>query len=279
MRNRFKLVLIVIVLGCAAIAIPAAAQTVSPQFDLSRSRTELLRKINRRISDISTVPFESSLVHAYGQEHRYGYKLNVEPVIPFSLGQDWLVLTRFDVPVVYKEQVSSGTSLGLADTKLTFLFATEKPRDGWMWGFGQLWLIPTATRTDLGSDKWGAGLTSSLVHEGENWTVGARLDHVWSFAGTGTNSLNDSFLNPWITRAWENGVTLKLESETTYKWSDTELSVPVEFGASKLLMSGNVPLSIGGDVMYWAKRAPNDPQWGLKFTLNLIFSKTKTTTQ
>src|SRR4029453_19500480 len=67
MRIILKLGLILIV---AAIALPAVAQTVSPQFDLSRSRIELLRKINRRISDISTLQFESSLVFAYGQAHQ-----------------------------------------------------------------------------------------------------------------------------------------------------------------------------------------------------------------
>jgi len=249
------------------------AQTLSPQFDLSRSKDEIVRKLNRRISDMSTMPFNSSLVFGEGIEHTFGYTLNFEPVISFPMGPDWLVLTRVEMPVVYKEQQSSGTSLGLGDTEVTLLFASKEPRKGWSWGFGQFWVTPTATREDLGQSKWGAGPATAIAHEDENWTIGTRLNHVWSFAGPGSNSLNDTFINPWITRAWKGGVTLKLESESTYKWNASEWDIPVELGASKLIMAGNQPLNIGGDVVYYAKRVPNAPTWGVRFTLNLVFPK------
>jgi hypothetical protein len=252
---------------------PVLAQDPSPAPDVSRSKIELLKKINRRVSEITTLPFKSSLLYGDGYDHTFGYNLNLEPVIPFSMGSDHMFLTRIDLPIVYKERPPDGTSLALSDTQVSFVFAPNKPRDGWMWGFGQLWLIPTATRNDLGASKWGAGLTGTLVHETDNWTVGARLDHIWSFAGPGTGSINDAYLDPWITRSWENGVSVKLESESHYKWNTEELSVPVELGASKLIMAGTQPLNIGADVLYWARRSPNDPQWGFRFTLNLVFPK------
>jgi hypothetical protein len=104
------------------------AQTMSPQFDLRRSKDEIVRKINRRISDVSTMPFNSSLVFGDSQENTFGYTLNFEPAITFPLGTDWLVLTKVELPVVYKEQRSSGTSLGLSDMEVTLLFATDQPR-------------------------------------------------------------------------------------------------------------------------------------------------------
>jgi hypothetical protein len=256
-----------------AFALPAVAQSLSPQFDLSRSKDEIVRKINRRISDISTMPFNSSLIFGDGQENTFGYTLNFEPVISFPMGADWLVLTKVELPVVYKEQRSSGTSLGLSDTEATLLFASDKPRKGWSWGFGQFWILPTATRSDLGASKWGAGPAGALVHETENWTIGTRANHVWSFAGSGTRSLNDTSINPWITRAWKGGVTLKLESDSRYQWNSSKWAIPVEFGASKLIMAGNQPLNIGGDVLYFAKYNDDDRSWGLRFTLNLVFPK------
>ena len=249
------------------------AQTMSPQFDLRRSKDEIVRKINRRISDVSTMPFNSSLVFGDSQENTFGYTLNFEPAITFPLGTDWLVLTKVELPVVYKEQRSSGTSLGLSDMEVTLLFATDQPRKGWTWGFGQFWLAPTATRTDLGASKWGAGPATALVYETDKWTFGTRINHVWSFAGSGVRSLNDTSINPWITHAWKGGVTLKLESDSTYQWNSSKWSTPVELGASKLIMAGNQPLNIGGDVLYFPKYNDGDRSWGVRFTLNLVFPK------
>ena len=262
---------------CAAFAVPGIAQTptqsLSPQFDLSHSKDEIVRKLNRRISDQSSLPFRSDFVWGDGRENVFGYTMNFEPVISFPMQPGWIALTHVDFPVVYKEKQSSGTTLNLSDTEVTLLFANEQPRKGWTWGFGQFWIVPTATRFDLGTSKWAAGPATALVHENENWTIGTKLNHAWSFAGSGIRSVNDTFINPWITYAWKDGVTVKLESDSTYRWNSSQWEVPVEFGASKLIMAGTQPLNIGGDVLYNAKHAPDTRSWGLRFTLNLVFPK------
>ena len=84
--------------------------------------------------------------------------LNIQPVIPISLNEDWLLITRWITPIVYQPNIAvpTGGANGLGDLNPTF-FLSPARLGKLIWGIGPTFLLPTATDPTLGQGKWGAG--------------------------------------------------------------------------------------------------------------------------
>ena len=86
------------------------------------------------------------------------YILNIQPVIPFQLNEEWNLITRTILPVVYQPETFPGTDseFGLSDTLFTGWFSPAASGD-LTWGVGPAIQIPTATDDYLGTEEWAAG--------------------------------------------------------------------------------------------------------------------------
>src|SRR4030095_12844003 len=115
----------------------------------------------------------------------FQYKLNIQPVIPFSLGENWNLITRTILPYIYQEdRIGTSSQSGLGDTLLSLFLSPKTPGPGGLiWGIGPALYIPTATDHLLGAEKWGAGPTALLLWQKHGWTYGALVNHIWSYAG------------------------------------------------------------------------------------------------
>ena len=74
------------------------------------------------------------------------FKLTFQPVIPFSLNENWNLISRTILPVVYQTDVfpGSGSQSGLGDTIQSLFFSPKAPTSGgWIWGAGPAFLLPT----------------------------------------------------------------------------------------------------------------------------------------
>src|SRR6185295_18457562 len=84
--------------------------------------------------------------------------LNIQPVIPMGISENWNLITRTIVPVVSQPDIAreEGIENGLGDLNPTFFFSPSKP-GALIWGVGPSLSLPTATNTVLGTGKWSAG--------------------------------------------------------------------------------------------------------------------------
>ena len=65
--------------------------------------------------------------------------LNIQPVIPFSIGTDWNLISRTILPVVEQRDVApgAGSQSGVGDITQSLFFSPKSPTDsGWIWGVG-----------------------------------------------------------------------------------------------------------------------------------------------
>jgi hypothetical protein len=55
--------------------------------------------------------------------------LNIQPVIPISLNEDWLLITRWITPIVYQPNivVPTGGANGLGDLNPRFFLSPARP--------------------------------------------------------------------------------------------------------------------------------------------------------
>jgi hypothetical protein len=113
--------------------------------------------------------------------------MNVQPVIPFSISEEWNLITRTIFPVVVQDDVVGTSSQGgLSDTTFSTWFSPKAPTsNGWIWGVGPAFLLPTGTDDLLTANQWAAGPTAIALKQQGKFTYGALVNQLWSYAGDG----------------------------------------------------------------------------------------------
>jgi hypothetical protein len=82
------------------------------------------------------------------------YVLEMKPVVPFRLSNDWTLITRTIIPLIQVPDLAPGVNgtSGLGDVQES-LFLSPAKADPVIWGAGPAISFPTATRDILGTDK------------------------------------------------------------------------------------------------------------------------------
>ena len=222
------------------------------------------------------MPFQNNFDFKMGPaDDGFRYTLNFQPVIPITLNAKWNLISRTIVPILHQNDVV-GTSdqTGLGDIVQSFFLSPAKT-EPFIWGFGPVLLIPSATNDFLGTEKFGIGPTLVILKQQKGWTYGALLNHIWSVAGKDSRpDVNSTFLQPFLSYTTRTAWTFTLNTESTYDWTAEQWSVPINFQVAKLVRFGKQPVSFGAGPRYWANSPSGGPEgWGLRFAVTLLFPK------
>ena len=244
----------------------------------SGAQEDLAKKLANPVSSLISVPIQANYDENIGPgEDGAVWRINVQPVIPFSLNEDWNLITRTIVPIVFQDDlpVSGAEESGLGDTLQTFFFSPVEPFKGWIWGVGPAFLYPTATNDALGAEQWGAGPSAVVLKQEGPWTYGLLTNHLQSFAGEDSRSdVSATFLQPFVSYITSSKTTFSLNTESTYDWEGGEWSVPINFNVSQLFQFGSQPVQIGVGGRYWAESPDSGPEgWGFRFQITFLFPK------
>lgn len=244
----------------------------------SAQDADLAKQLSNPIASLISVPFQFNYDSGYGPNDGDRVTLNIQPVIPISLNEDWNLISRTIVPVIWQEDIAgpSGTQFGLGDTVQSLFFSPKAPGPGGIiWGVGPVMMLPTGTDPLLGGDKWGVGPTGVVLKQSGPWTYGILANHIWSFAGPDARpDVNATFLQPFISYTTADAWTFALNTESTYDWESGSWSVPVNFMVSKLVKFGEQPVSLGAGVRYWAESPEAGPDGlGVRASITFLFPK------
>jgi len=245
----------------------------------AQSDSELAQQLVNPFTTMVRVPMELSYDKRIGPVNSgKTYSLNVQPVIPMQLDQDWTIISRTILPIVVQREIfpGAGNQFGLGDTLQSFFLSPRKvAEDGAAWGVGPAVLLPTATGDLLGSKKWGLGPTGGVFKDIGPWTVGMLANHIWSVAGGGNGErISSTFLQPVLSYTTNDAWSCTLQTETTYDWKGRQWSVPLEASVAKLVRIGGQQLNLETGVHYWAANPETGPRgWGWSFTVTWLFPK------
>jgi len=239
----------------------------------------LAKELSNPVAALISVPLQSNWEQNIGPDDRGSrYTLNLQPVIPISIGEDWNLISRTILPIVDQWGIVPGTDsqFGLSDTVQSLFFSPKAPTaSGLIWGAGPVFLLPTATDELLGSEQWGAGPTAvGLVQKGP-WTLGLLANHIWSFAGPRDRAdINATFIQPFVTYTTPTAWTFTLQTESTYDWEGEQWNVPIAAQVAKLTKIGGQLVQFQGGPRYYAASTDTGPAgWALRFNVVLLFPK------
>jgi hypothetical protein len=246
-------------------------------------QSALAQQANNPIANLISVPVENDWDVGIGPAHATRYLANIEPVIPFSLNEDWNLITRTIVPVIDQQALVNTPNppatlrknhSGLGDIEQSFFFSPKKEFDGWIIGAGPVGYYPTATDSALGLGKWGAGPTFVVLRQEHGFTYGLLANQIWSVGGQqGRANFSSMYLQPFLLYTTKSNTSLGVDSESSHDWYDDQWIVPLNFQIRQLLKIGKLPVQFTAGYRYYLVRPTGDANWGLRFTVTLLFPK------
>ena len=235
------------------------------------SDAELAKKTQNPIANLISLPLQNDWNFNSGPNNdKTSYTLNVQPVWPFSLSDDYLLITRTILPVKSIEFPKNETGIG--DILQSFFLSPKESVGGWIVGAGPVFNYPAASDDSLGSGKWGVGPTAVILRQEGGWTYGLLTNHVWSFAGDSNRSeVNATFLEPFVSFTTKTYTSLGLNTESTYDWKSKQWTVPVNIMLQQMVKIGGQPVSLQLGYRYYAEKPDNSPDSGVRFQMTFLF--------
>jgi len=253
---------------------------LSGQTLLAADAGEVAKKLANPIAAMISLPLQLNYQQNYGTNDAGDkWTLNIQPVIPIEINDDWNIISRTIAPLVSYDTGIPGidTLNGVGDIVQSTWFSPKVPTDnGWVWGAGPVFLIPSSS--DVSAKKWGMGPTAVALKQDGPWTYGGLANHIWSTGGSDAvvKDISATFLQPFVTYITPQAVSFTLMTETTYDWKAKKdnWSIPIYGMVTKVGKIGNQIVSYGAGVNYWAASPENGPEgWGARVVFTFIFPK------
>ncbi len=261
----------------------AAIHVIAAAFTLGMTGTsmaqgdskDLAKAAQNPLASMISLPFQYNANFNYGPEDGTQDTLNIQPIWPFKLNDDWNLVTRTIIPVVSIPALTPGDNrtTGLGDTTFTGWFSPSAASK-WIWGAGPVLVLPTSSDDELGTGEWAAGASVVVLTMPGHWVVGSLFSNVWDVSGN--EEINFFTWQPIINYNLSDGWYLASVPIITANWeadSDQRWTVPVGAGVGKIFRLGKQPINMSSHVYYNAIKPDIVGDWTLRIQFQLMFPR------
>jgi hypothetical protein len=244
------------------------------------SAEELAKLAQNPVGNLISVPIQNNANLNFGPEKGTQDILNVQPVIPFHVSEDWNIITRTILPFVWLPPLSPGDSRtsGISDVQVSAFLSPANPGKT-IWGVGAIAQAPTHSNHRLGNDHWGAGPTFVVLHleKGNPWVYGVLVNNVWSLGGgNGDASYNNGLIQPFINYNLPGGTYLTTSPVVTVDWKaegSQRWTVPIGGGIGRIFHFGKLPVNMQIGAYYNVARPDDAANWQIRAQAQFMFPK------
>jgi hypothetical protein len=274
------------VLGLAA-APPVWAQSapqvrvdVPPSPAAVDESSALAAKLQNPIADLISVPFQNNTNFNVGPNKDTQNILNIQPVIPIHLNQDWNLITRTILPLTWSPSFQPEASVppfGLSPTSFSAFLSPTREFNGWTLGGGFITELPTITNKNLGSNVWGLGPAIVFVRTVHPWVYGALVNTAFSLGGTtgpGGTKYALTTINPFLDYNFKGGWFIGTSVVSTANWDagGEKWTLPVGIQGGRLIkIGGKLPVNLILGAYYNALRPSGGGTWQLRTEVTFVF--------
>ena len=253
-------------------------QQVSAQEKVEQSATDLAKKTQNPIADLTSLPFQYNTFFETGPKAKTQNVLLIQPVIPFHLNKDWNFIARPIIPLLEQPPMMDGQNRnhGLGNIQFQGFFSPQKKVDDWIIGFGPYLEFPTNSGPDnrFGSDNWSAGPAFvGLKMEGP-WVYGGLVTQLWSYHGDDPE-VNTTAFQPFINYNLKDGWYLSSAPVITANWSegdsDNQWTIPIGGGIGRVFKIGKQPVNASVRAYHNLQSPRGGSDWQLQFQIQFIF--------
>jgi hypothetical protein len=241
--------------------------------------TDALRKAAQNpVASLISVPVQNNNNFNIGPDDRTQDILNIQPVIPVRVSENWTLISRIITPIVYQPTVSQPVNqgaYGFGDMNPTFFLSPAKPHKI-IWGAGPAMVLPTATNPVLGQGKWSMGPSLVVLTQPGKWTLGGLVNNVWSFAGQSRRpDVNQMTFQYFINYNLNKGWYITWQPTLTANWevSNGRWVVPVGGGVGRIMKLGFQPVNLTAQFYGNAVHPPGTSPWGMRLQIAFLFPK------
>jgi len=239
------------------------------------SETELAKQTQNPVANLISVPFQNNTSYNVGPRDRTQNVMNIQPVIPLDLNDDWMLITRTIFPIVSQPSFAPGQDRkdGIGDILFTGFLSPKKPAFGSLiWGMGPVVNIPTASDDRLGADLWGAGLSGLALTVQGPVVAGALVSNVWNLEGKSfSRFLIQYFINYNLAGGWYLSSSPIITAD--WKADDNAWTVPVGGGFGKVHLFGKLPVNLSFQAFYNAEKPKFGADWSTRFQIQFLFPR------
>lgn len=237
------------------------------------SESDLAKATQNPLAAMYSLPLQNNTTYGNAPHNRAQNILNIQPVIPISLGSKINLINRIIAPVITQPSVTENSSkTGLGDINYT---AWLSPSDAGeiIYGIGPVFQLPTATDAQFGSGEFGIGPSIVALTMIDKWVAGIVSNNIWTFGDIGENKfLFQYFINYNLPKAWYivSGpiMTANWDAAEGQKWI-----VPVGAGLGKVFKIGKQPVNLNAQAFYNIEKPDGMGEWQSRIQLQFLFPK------
>ena len=238
----------------------------------------MAKQAQNPIANLISVPVENDFYPQSGANQQDSYVLQLKPVIPFHLSNDWNLITRTIIPIIQEPGLAPGVNgtTGLGDVQES-LFLSPARAGAILWGVGPAISMPTATQGILGTKKLSVGPSIVVLRSHGHWLFGSLVQNLFSVAGpSGRPDVNQMLIQPFVNYNLRHGWYFTSSPIITANWEASAVqtwTVPVGGGGGKIVRFGKLPVNMYAQLFRNVSYPYEVSHWSARLQMQFLFPK------
>ena len=202
-----------------------------------------------------------------GADDESGTTLLYQPAFPFPLDNGATVFFRPAVPIIFDQPVfdpengdfDSEAGLGDIGFDLAYGRTTE---GGLLWAAGIVSTLPTASKDELGPDRWNLGPEILIGKITPKYVLGALTTYQTDIGGSGDADVSLTTVNAFATYLPGGGWNFGTAPIMSYDHENSQWTLPINFIFGKTVIWNGRPWKVGAEINYYVDQPDAfGPEW------------------